>query len=99
LYENSINDFNIKILLNKNDIIYKIFNSKSVTRHYPNKNLASFIKSDINLEKNVKIQNNKLLISFNNISLQEGINIPTSKYKVDYQFHWSNRFLNNIFNN
>ena len=99
LYENYINDFNIKILLNKNDIIYKIFNSESVTRHYPNKNLASFIKSDINLEKNVKIQNNKLLISFNNISLQEGINIPTSKYKVDYQFHWSNRFLNNIFNN
>jgi hypothetical protein len=47
----------------------------------------------------VKIQNNKLLISFNNISLQEGINIPTSKFKVDYQFHWSNRFLNNIFNN
>jgi D-alanyl-D-alanine carboxypeptidase len=99
LYENSIIDFNNKNLLNKNDIIYEIFNSESVTRYYLNKNLTSFIKSDTNLEKNVKIQNNKLLISFNNISLQEGINIPTSKYKVDYQFHWSNRFLNNIFNN
>ena len=98
LYENSINDFNIKNVLNKNDIIYKIFNSESVTSYYPNKNLTSFIKNDTNVEKIVKIQNNKLLINFDSISLQESINLPTSKFKVNYQFHWSNRFLNNIFN-
>lgn len=99
LYENSINDFNIRNVLNKNDIIYKIFNSESVTTYYPSKNLKSFIKSDTNIKKIMKIENNKLLISFDNISLQESINIPTSNYKVNYQFHWSNRFLNNIFNN
>jgi D-alanyl-D-alanine carboxypeptidase (penicillin-binding protein 5/6) len=99
LYENSVNDFNIKNVLNKNDIIYEIFNSQSVTSYYPNKNLTSFIKSDTNIQKNVKIQNNKFLISFNNIPLQESINIPSSKFNISYQFHWSNRFLNNIFNN
>ena len=99
LYENSINDFNIRNVLNKNDIIYKIFNSESVTSYYPSKNIKSFIKSDTNIKKIMKIENNKLLISFDNISLQESINIPTSNYKVNYQFHWSNRFLNNIFNN
>mgnify|MGYP001381042068 CR=1 FL=1 len=62
-------------------------------------NLNSFIKSDTNIKIIMKIENNKLLISFDNISLQESINIPTSNYKVNYQFHWSNRFLNNIFNN
>jgi len=99
LYENSINDFNIRNVLNKNDIIYKIYNSQSVTSYFPNKNLKSFTKSDTNIEKNVIIQNNNLLISFDNISLQESFNIPTTNYKVNYQFHWSNRFLNNIFNN
>jgi D-alanyl-D-alanine carboxypeptidase (penicillin-binding protein 5/6) len=99
LYENSVNDFNIKNVLNKNDIIYEIFNSQSVTSYYPNKNLTIFIKSDTNIQKNVKIQNNKFLISFNNIPLQESINIPSSKFNISYQFHWSNRFLNNIFNN
>lgn len=99
LYENSINDFNIRNVLNKNDIIYKIFNSESVTSYYPSKNFEIFIKSDTNIKKIMKIENNKLLISFDNISLQESINIPTSNYKVNYQFHWSNRFLNNIFNN
>ena len=99
LYENSINDFNIRNVLNKNDIIYKIFNSESVTSYYPSKNFKIFIKSDTNIKKIMKIENNKLLISFDNISLQESINIPTSNYKVNYQFHWSNRFLNNIFNN
>lgn len=99
LYENSINDFNIRNVLNKNDIIYKIFNSESVTSYYPSKNFKIFSKSDTNIKKIMKIENNKLLISFDNISLQESINIPTSNYKVNYQFHWSNRFLNNIFNN
>jgi D-alanyl-D-alanine carboxypeptidase len=99
LYENSVNDFNIKNVLNKNDIIYEIFNSQSVTSYYPNKNLTTFIKSGTNIQKNVKIQNNKFLISFNNIPLQESINIPSSKFNISYQFHWSNRFLNNIFNN
>jgi len=99
LYENSINDFNIRNVLNKNDIIYKIFNSESVTSYYPSKNFEIFIKSDTNIKKIMNIENNKLLISFDNISLQESINIPTSNYKVNYQFHWSNRFLNNIFNN
>jgi D-alanyl-D-alanine carboxypeptidase (penicillin-binding protein 5/6) len=99
LYENSINDFNIRNVLNKNDIIYKIFNSESVTSYYPSKNFNIFIKFDTNIKKIMKIENNKLLISFDNISLQESINIPTSNYKVNYQFHWSNRFLNNIFNN
>ena len=99
LYENSINDFNIRNVLNKNDIIYKIFNSESVTSYYPSKNFEIFIKSDTNIKKIMNIENNKLLISFDNISLQERINIPTSNYKVNYQFHWSNRFLNNIFNN
>ena len=99
LYENSINDFNIRNVLNKSDIIYKIYNSESITSYFLSKNLKSFIKSDTNIEKIVTIQNNNLLISFDNISLQERINIPTSNYKVNYQFHWSNRFLNNIFNN
>ena len=99
LYENSISNFYVRDILNKNDIIYKILNSESVTSYYPNKNLKSFSNYEIKYEKNVAIQNNKLLILFDNISLQESFNIPTSKFKVDYQFHWSNRFLNNIFNN
>jgi D-alanyl-D-alanine carboxypeptidase (penicillin-binding protein 5/6) len=99
LYENSINDFNITNVLNKNDIIYKIYNSESVTSYYSSENLKSFIKSDTIIKIIVKIQNEKILISFDNISLQESINIPSSNYQVNYQFHWSNRFLNNIFNN
>ena len=26
------------------------------------------------------------------------VELPSSNFKVNYQFHWSNRFLNNIFN-
>jgi len=99
LYENSINDFIVRNVLNKNDIIYKILNSNSMTNYYPNKELKSFIRSDIDIEKSIEIQKNKLIISFNNIPLQESFNIPSSNFKVNYQFHWSNRFLNNIFNN
>tara|TARA_B100001250_G_scaffold150158_1_gene128692 strand:- start:747 stop:1694 length:948 start_codon:yes stop_codon:yes gene_type:complete len=98
LYENSINDFIVRNVLNKNDIIYKILNSNSMTNYYPNKELKSFIRSDIDIEKSIEIQKNKLIISFNNIPLQESFNIPSSNFKVNYQFHWSNRFLNNIFN-
>lgn len=98
LYENSINDFIVRNVLNKNDIIYKILNSNSMTNYYPNKELKTFIRSDIDIEKSIEIQKNKLIISFNNIPLQESFNIPSSNFKVNYQFHWSNRFLNNIFN-
>jgi len=69
-----------------------------MTNYYPNKELKSFIRSDIDIEKSIEIQKNKLIISFNNIPLQESFNIPSSNFKVNYQFHWSNRFLNNIFN-
>ena len=99
LYENSINDFIVRNVLNKNDIIYKIFNSDSVTFYNSSKDLNSFMRSDLNIQEIVEIQNNKFLISFNNIQLQEDFKIPASSYKVNYQFHWSNRFLNNIFNN
>ena len=98
LYENSINDFTVRNLLNKNDIIYKILNSNSMTNYYPNKELKSFIRSDLDIEESIEIQKNKVIISFNNISLKESFNIPSSNFKVNYQFHWSNRFLNNIFN-
>jgi len=98
LYENSINDFIVRNLLNKNDIIYKILNSNSMTNYYPNKELKSFIRSDLDIEESIEIQKNKVIISFNNISLKESFNIPSSNFKVNYQFHWSNRFLNNIFN-
>ena len=99
LYENSISDFIVRNVLNKNDVIYKIFNSDSVTFYNSSKNLNSFMRSDLNIQEIVEIQNNKFLISFNNIQLQEDFKIPASSYKVNYQFHWSNRFLNNIFNN
>ncbi len=99
LYERSVNDFSVRNVLYEDDIIYKIFNADSVTSYYSNKELKSFIRSDTNIEKIVQIQNNKLFISFKNFQLQESFNIPPSKFKVDYQFHWSNRFLNNIFNN
>ena len=98
LYENSINDFIVRNLLNKNDIIYKILNSNSMTNYYPNKESKSFIRSDLDIEESIEIQKNKVIISFNNISLKESFNIPSSNFKVNYQFHWSNRFLNNIFN-
>ena len=98
LYENSINDFIVRNLLNKNDIIYKILNSNSMTNYYPNKELKSFIRSDLDIEESIEIQKNKVIISFNNIPLKESFNIPSSNFKVNYQFHWSNRFLNNIFN-
>ena len=98
LYENSINDFIVRNVLYKNNVIYKIYNADSITSYYPNKELKSFIRSDLNIEEIVEIQGNKILISFNNIELQESFNISASNYKVDYQFHWSNRFLNNIFN-
>ena len=70
-----------------------------MTNYYPNKELKSFIRSDLDIEESIEIQKNKVIISFNNISLKETFNIPSSNFKVNYQFHWSNRFLNNIFNN
>ena len=69
-----------------------------MTNYYPNKELKSFIRSDLDIEESIEIQKNKVIISFNNISLKESFNIPSSNFKVNYHFHWSNRFLNNIFN-
>lgn len=99
LYENSINDFSVRNILYKDDVLYKIFNSESFKNYYPNRELKSFIRSDIKIEEIVKIENNKLFISYTNIPIEETFYIPASKFKVDYRFHWSNRFLNNIFNN
>lgn len=99
LYENSINDYSVRNILYKDDVLYKIFNSESFKNYYPNRELKSFIKSDIKIEEIVKIENNKLFISYTNIPIEETFYIPASKFKVDYRFHWSNRFLNNIFNN
>jgi D-alanyl-D-alanine carboxypeptidase len=98
LYTNSINDFMVRNLLNKNNIIYKIINSESTSNYYPDKEINSFIRSDLAIQEFVKIQTNKFLISFNYSESQESFNIPISNYKVNYHFHWSNRFLNNIFN-
>ena len=99
LYENSINDYSVRNILYKDDVLYKIFNSESFKNYYPNRELKSFIKSDIKIEEIVKIENNRLFISYTNIPIEETFYIPASKFKVDYRFHWSNRFLNNIFNN
>lgn len=99
LYENSINDYSVRNILYKDDVLYKIFNSESFKNYYPNRELKSFIRSDIKIEEIVKIENNKLFISYTNIPIEETFYIPASKFKVDYRFHWSNRFLNNIFNN
>lgn len=99
LYENSINDYSVRNILYKDDVLYKIFNSESFKNYYPNRELKSFIRSDIKIEEIVKIENNRLFISYTNIPIEETFYIPASKFKVDYRFHWSNRFLNNIFNN
>ena len=47
----------------------------------------------------VEIKNNQYALSFNDIELETLFKIPSSNYKVNYQFHWSNRFLNNLLDN
>lgn len=99
LYIKSINDFAVNNLIKSNNVIYKIYNPKSITNYYPDKEIISFTRTNLAIQEFIEIKNNKFLISFNNLEIKETFNIPSSNYKIDYQFHWSNRFLNNIFNN
>ena len=99
LYTNSVNDFQIKKILSKNYVIYKINNSEFSTNYHANKELNSFVRTDTKIYEVVEIKNNQYALSFNDIELETLFKIPSSNYKVNYQFHWSNRFLSNLFDN
>ena len=98
LYQESKNNYdNVKILSAETDI-FKIKNSKNVNMIKNNKDFYIFKKlDDDEFTYSVSIKNNLFKIFYPEINEERKYKINASK-KIEYNFHWSNRFLNNIFN-
>ena len=98
LYQESKNNYDNFKVLDKESNIFKIKNSTNVQMIKNNNEFYIFKKlDDKELSYSVSIKNNIFKIYYSDIDEERKYKINTSK-KVDYKFHWSNKFLNNIFN-
>ena len=98
LYQESKNNYDNFKVLDKEFNIFKIKNSTNIQIIKNNNEFYIFKKlDDDELTYSVSIKNNIFSIYYSDIDEERKYKINTSK-KVDYKFHWSNNFLNNIFN-
>ena len=98
LYQESKNNYGNVQILNKGTEIIKIINSQNIKMIKNNKDFYVFKKlDDEELIYSVSMKNNILRIFFPEIDQERKYKINTTQ-KIEYNFHWSNRFLNNIFN-
>ena len=99
LYQESKDNFDNVQILDRVTEIFKIKNSRNVQMIKNNKDFYIFKNlNDEELTYSVSIKNNIFKIFYPKINEQRNYKISTTK-TIDYNFHWSNRFLNNIFNN
>jgi len=98
LYQESKNNYGNVQILNKGTEIIKIINSQNIKMIQNNQDFYVFKKlDDEELIYSVSMKNNILRIFFPEIDQERKYKINTTQ-KIGYNFHWSNRFLNNIFN-
>lgn len=98
LYQESKNNYDNVQILDKETDIFKIKNSKNVNMIKNNKDFYIFKNlDDDELTYSVSIKNNIFKIFYPEINEERRYKINATK-KIEYNFHWSNRFLNNIFN-
>jgi len=98
LYQESKNNYDNVQILNKETEIFKIINSQNIHMIKNNKDFYVFKKlDDAELAYSVSIKNNIFRIFFSEINQERKYKINATD-KIEYKFHWSNRFLNNIFN-
>ncbi len=98
LYQESKDNYDNVEILDKESDIFKIKNSQNIQMIKNNKEFYVFKKlDDGELTYSVSIKNNIFRIFYPEIDHEKQYKIKSTK-KIGYNFHWSNRFLNNIFN-
>ena len=98
LYQNSKDNYANLNILEKGTTLFKIKNSSNEQLIKSNNNFYFFKKLDNEeIDYSVSIKNNIFKIYYPEIDEDREYKINSSK-KIEYKFHWSNRFLNNILN-
>ncbi len=98
LYQKSKDNYDNVLILDKETEIFKIKNSQDVQLIKNNEYFYIFKNLvDKELSYSVSIKDNIFKISYPEINEEKRYKINTTK-KIEYNFHWSNKFLNNIFN-
>ena len=98
LYQKSIDNYANLNILEKDTTLFKIKNSSNEQLIKSDNNFYFFKKLDNeDIGYSVSIKNNIFKIYYPEIDEDKEYKINSSK-KIEYKFHWSNRFLNNILN-
>ena len=98
LYQKSKDNYANLNILEKDTILFKIKNSSNEQLIKSDNNFYFFKKIDNEeIDYSVSIKNNIFKIYYPEIDEDKEYKINSSK-KIEYKFHWSNRFLNNILN-
>ena len=98
LYQNSKDNFAYINILDRDTELFEIKNSTNINLIKNNNDFYIFKKLDEeNLSYSISIKNNIFKIYYPEIDKDRKYKINSSN-KIEYKFHWSNRFLNNIFN-
>lgn len=98
LYQKSKDNYANLNILEKDTALFKIKNSSNEQLIKSDNNFYFFKKLDNeDIGYSVSIKNNIFKIYYPEIDEDKEYKINSSK-KIEYKFHWSNRFLNNILN-
>ena len=98
LYQKSKDNYANLNILEKDTTLFKIKNSSNEQLIKSDNNFYFFKKLDNEeIGYSVSIKNNIIKIYYPEIDEDKEYKINSSK-KIEYKFHWSNRFLNNILN-
>ena len=98
LYQKSKDNYANLNILEKDTTLFKIKNSSNEQLIKSDNNFYFFKKIDNEeIGYSVSIKNNIFKIYYPEIDEDKEYKINSSK-KIEYKFHWSNRFLNNILN-
>ena len=98
LYQKSKDNYANLNILEKDTTLFKIKNSSNEQLIKSDNNFYFFKKLDNEeIGYSVSIKNNIFKIYYPEIDEDREYKINSSK-KIEYKFHWSNRFLNNILN-
>ena len=98
LYQKSKDNYANLNILEKDTTLFKIKNSSNEQLIKSDYNFYFFKKLDNeDIGYSVSIKNNIFKIYYPEIDEDKEYKINSSK-KIEYKFHWSNRFLNNILN-
>ena len=98
LYQISKDNYGNLKILDKDSQLYTIRNSNNIQFIKNNNEFYYFKKlNEEDISYYVEIKNNIFKIFYSEINEERQFKINTSN-NIEYKFHWSNRFLNNIFN-